>query len=186
MKLILIIGAPATGKMTVGQELAKLTGLRLFHNHMSLELVNQFFDFGTKAFSRLDKSIRFAVFKEVAESQLEGLIFTLVWDFDCEEDEAYVDDIIQIFRQQQAQVCLVELHAGLEERLKRNQHEHRLLHKPSKRDLERSESNLRYAESNYRMRSRVNEFADKPIFQIDNTHLSPQEAAVMIKEKFKL
>ena len=39
MKLVLIIGDGAVGKMTVGQELTKITDLRLFHNHMSIELV---------------------------------------------------------------------------------------------------------------------------------------------------
>ena len=37
MKLVVIIGNGAVGKMTVGQELANITGLRLFHNHMSIE-----------------------------------------------------------------------------------------------------------------------------------------------------
>jgi shikimate kinase len=37
MKLIVIFGASAVGKMTVGQELAKLTDLRLVHNHMIIE-----------------------------------------------------------------------------------------------------------------------------------------------------
>ena len=36
MKLVLIIGSNAVGKMTVGQELTKITDLRLFHNHMTL------------------------------------------------------------------------------------------------------------------------------------------------------
>ena len=31
MKLVFIFGSGAVGKMTVGQELMKLTGLRLFH-----------------------------------------------------------------------------------------------------------------------------------------------------------
>lgn len=39
MKFVLIIGAGAVGKMTVGQELAKITGLKLFHNHMTIEPV---------------------------------------------------------------------------------------------------------------------------------------------------
>lgn len=34
MKLVFLIGNGAVGKMTVGQELMKLTGLRLFHNHI--------------------------------------------------------------------------------------------------------------------------------------------------------
>lgn len=31
--LVIILGPHAVGKMTVGQELAKITDLRLFHNH---------------------------------------------------------------------------------------------------------------------------------------------------------
>ena len=59
MKFILICGGAATGKMTIGQSLAEKTGFKLFYNHMSLELVNAFFDFGTPSFRRLDDLIRF-------------------------------------------------------------------------------------------------------------------------------
>ena len=78
MDLIIIFGPPASGKMTVGQELRKLTGYKLFYNHMSLELVNQFFDFGTSNFNNLDRKIRFEIFKEIAKSKITGLIFTIV------------------------------------------------------------------------------------------------------------
>ena len=47
MKLVLLFGPQAVGKMTVGQELAKITGLKLFHNHMTIDLVSNFFDYGT-------------------------------------------------------------------------------------------------------------------------------------------
>ena len=43
MKLLFLIGNGAVGKMTVGQELMKLTGLRLFHNHMTIEPVIEIF-----------------------------------------------------------------------------------------------------------------------------------------------
>ena len=43
MKLVWIIGDAAVGKMTVGQELMKQTGLRLFHNHMMIEPVLEIF-----------------------------------------------------------------------------------------------------------------------------------------------
>ncbi|MEO6875756.1 MAG: shikimate kinase, partial [Opitutaceae bacterium] len=36
--LVFIVGAPAVGKMTVGDALAKRTGLRLFHNHLTIDL----------------------------------------------------------------------------------------------------------------------------------------------------
>ena len=43
MKLVLLFGDCAVGKMTVGQELAKITDLRLFHNHMTIEPVLEIF-----------------------------------------------------------------------------------------------------------------------------------------------
>ena len=43
MKLVLLTGDGAVGKMTVGQELAKITDLRLFHNHISIEPVLEVF-----------------------------------------------------------------------------------------------------------------------------------------------
>jgi shikimate kinase len=54
MKLVILFGPPAVGKMTVGQELANLTGFRLFHNHMTIELTLNFFAFNTKEFAHLN------------------------------------------------------------------------------------------------------------------------------------
>ena len=64
--LAFLVGPPAVGKMTVGAALADLTGLRLFHNHQSIEAVLPVFDFGTPPFSRLVNGFRRRVFEEVA------------------------------------------------------------------------------------------------------------------------
>lgn len=186
MTFVLICGAPASGKMTIGQELQKITDYKLFHNHMSLELVNQFFDFGTPHFKALDKQIRFDIFKEIAKSDIEGLIFTLVWAFDFKEDEEYVDEIVALFSERNPKVCIIELNCDLEERLKRNKHENRLKHKPSKRDLAFSEKNLLYSEKAYRTQSLENEFPTKSIFKINNTKLSAAEVARQIKKHYQL
>ncbi len=47
MKLLFLFGDAAVGKMTVGQELAKITDLRLFHNHMTIEPVIEIFGYFT-------------------------------------------------------------------------------------------------------------------------------------------
>ena len=44
MKLVIIIGTGAVGKMTVGQELSKITELKLLHNHTFMETIHNFFD----------------------------------------------------------------------------------------------------------------------------------------------
>jgi shikimate kinase len=186
MYLVIIFGPPAVGKMTVGQALAERTGLKLFHNHLSLEIVNQFYAFGSPEFQALDKEIRFAIFRSLAKNQVSGLIFTMVWAFNEPEDEAYIDEVIGIFRERNPQVCLVDLAADLDERLRRNKHPDRLAHKPSKRDLAWSEQNLLSFEADYRMNTRAGEYPDRDILRIDNTHLAPREVAARIIAHFKL
>ena len=75
MKLVLLFGNAAVGKMTVGQELMKITDLRLFHNHMTIEPVLEIFGgFHSEAIRRM----REVVFEEFAQSGLAGLIFTFM------------------------------------------------------------------------------------------------------------
>ena len=90
MKLVVIFGPPAVGKMTVGRELAHRTGLKLLHNHMTIELLLQFFDFGSPPFRRLTREFRSRLFEEVAGSELPGLIFTFAWALNLESDKAHV------------------------------------------------------------------------------------------------
>lgn len=46
MQLIFIYGPPAVGKLSVANALAKLTGYRVFHNHLTIDLVRSIFDWG--------------------------------------------------------------------------------------------------------------------------------------------
>lgn len=62
MTLVVIFGPPAVGKMTVGMELERLTGMRLFHNHMTVDPVLQFFPFGSEPFSKLVGKFRRQIF----------------------------------------------------------------------------------------------------------------------------
>ncbi len=74
-----MIGNAAVGKMTVGQELAKITGLRLFHNHMTVEPVLEIFgEFNSETIKRF----RQVVFEEFAKANNYGMIFTYMWAFD--------------------------------------------------------------------------------------------------------
>ena len=53
MSLVIIFGPQAVGKMTVGHELEKITDLKLFHNHMTIELVVSLFEYETPEAQRL-------------------------------------------------------------------------------------------------------------------------------------
>ena len=186
MKFIVIFGPPAVGKMSVGHELAKLTGLKLFHNHMTIDLVLNFFDFGHPRFHKLVAEFRRQVFEEVAASELPGLIFTFVWALDLESDRAFIERSCDIFREKGAGIYFVELEAELSERLKRNESEFRLSQKPPKRDIEKSRERLLKDGENYRLNSNGDFFYKENYLKIENTNLSAYEAAQRIAETFEL
>ena len=186
MKLILIFGPGAVGKMTVGQELEKITNLKLFHNHMTIDLVAPFFSYGTKEGKRLVSLFRQEIFEAVAKSDLYGLIFTYMWDFDYQGDWDYVDKICKLFESNGADICFVELEADYNERLKRNSSPNRLAHKPTKRDIERSKKMFVSIEEKYRLNSRPGEITREKYIRINTTNYEPHEAAKLIKDNFQL
>lgn len=184
MKFVVIFGPPAVGKMTVGFELSRLTGLKLFHNHMTIEPVLNFFDFGTPQFYALVGEFRRRIFEEVARSDLKGLIFTYVWALNLEAEREYIENCCDIFREQGADIYFVELEADFEERLKRNETEFRLAEKRSKRNIESSKANLLKTEENYQLNTKGEFFYEENYLKINNTNLSAEETARKIVEKF--
>lgn len=183
MKLVFIIGNAAVGKMTVGQELMKITDLRLFHNHMTIEPVIEIFGyFEGKAISRL----REVIFEEFASSRNYGLIFTYMWAFDQKADWDYIEHVKNIFKPYDTQFYYVELVASREIRLERNATENRLRNKASKRDIEVSNQRLIQDDENYRLESRDGEIPYRNYIKIDNTYLSPDIVAQKIKAQFNL
>jgi hypothetical protein len=184
MNFVILFGPQAVGKMTVGQSLASQTGYKLFHNHMSIDFVAPFFDYGTASGQRLVGVIRQEIFEEASKSELEGFIFTYVWAFDLQSDWDYVEQISALFESRGASVYYVELEADLEERLRRNVTENRLLHKPTKRDVARSERNLIATHENHRLNSYPGEVSKDNYLRINNTNLEPEEVARRIRERF--
>lgn len=185
MKSILIFGPQAVGKMTVGHELEKITELKLFHNHMTIELLAPYFGFSREMWELSDK-FRLDIFEAAAASDMYGLMFTYVWGFDLQGDWDYVDKICKIFKDKGAEVYFVELEADLEERIKRNKTPHRLEHKPTKRDISRSERELKQTIETHRLNSFEGEIENENYLRINNTKITAREVAEVIKKRFTL
>lgn len=184
--LVFLIGPPAVGKMTVGHALARRTEFRLFHNHHTIELVLEFFPYGSPQFNRLVGEFRRRIFEEVAASDLPGLIFTYVWAFDQASDTASVEGIAATFAARGSRVLYVELQATQEERLRRNETEFRLAHKASERDAAASRQRLLEADAGYELSSSDRFVGRDDYLLIDNTLLSPDEVAERIIAHFGL
>jgi hypothetical protein len=80
MKLVVLHGAPGVGKLTVAKELQALTGYRLFHNHLTVDLVVSIVGFRSLAARELRERIWLDALGTAAKEGVEGVIFTLVFE----------------------------------------------------------------------------------------------------------
>jgi hypothetical protein len=76
VKLLVLYGPPAVGKLTVARELSTLTGFPVFHNHLVVDALLPVFPFGSPGFIELRERFWLDVMSEAAASPLPGLIFT--------------------------------------------------------------------------------------------------------------
>lgn len=138
---LIIIGAQASGKMTVGQEVAKLAGMTLFHNHDSIDFSLRFIPEFSEDMFDLNTRITFAVYDVFARSG-RPLIGTALINFKNLIEVQFLTTVQTIFHHHGQEILFVELETALEERLRRNRTENRLTHKPLKRHIEVSEAEI--------------------------------------------
>lgn len=182
MDLVIIVGPQAVGKMTVGEVLAKKKGYKLFHNHMTIDLVLTLFSY--EEGQKLIGSFREQIFKEFLHSSSNGLVFTYVWAFELQSEWDYIEHLKELYSEHN--VYIVELCADLETRLKRNKTENRLEKKWTKRDIKTSDERLKDTLKRHRTTSFEGEVTYPNYIKIDNTDLSKEEVANIIMKEFNL
>lgn len=193
MSLIVLIGAQAVGKMTVGKELEKQIEAKLLFNHQTIDLFATYLGYTNDTFA-LSSNVRKDLFKAFVKNKgnnaTNPIIFTVLIQFDQPDDIDFLTEISSLFLNEGESVYFVELTTDLDERLKRNVHEERLLEKPSKRNLEFSKNELLTDMKEHRMVSNENEwnelFPNVHSLKLDNTFLSPTETASQIVAYFQL
>ncbi|HEY3016334.1 MAG TPA: hypothetical protein VGJ41_14555 [Nocardioides sp.] len=188
MHLVMLFGPPAAGKMTVGAEIARLTGYKLFHNHLSIEPVLEIFDWGTPAFSRLTEQLRRGVIEEAVRSDLPGLIFTFVWALDLPEDHEYVARLLAPAFEAGCRVDFVELVADQATRLTREGTAYRLEHKRSKRDVDWCRAHLVEMDEQHRFQTHGEPLAGSlaPHLVVDNSGTDAAATARVIVDQLGL
>lgn len=169
MKLIFLYGAPATGKLTVARELAAITGYRLHHNHVAIDLALALFEFDDPNFLMLCQRVNLEVFKAAGQSDLPGLIFTFTYG--GPSDDLFIDEVIA---QLKNDVYFVHLSCEVDELERRvvaeSRKEHRKVTDPA--ILLRAMGLIDYAK----------DIRHTQHLRIDTTHVPPREAAVKIVE----
>lgn len=120
MKLLFFYGPPAAGKLTVARELAKRTGYKIFHNHLTIDLIESIFDWGTKPFDEFLTRYRLELIEAAARENVKGLIFTYVYA-GTGSDDGFIERIMDLVRRHKGEVLFIQLHCPkqiLEKRIK--------------------------------------------------------------------
>ena len=113
MKLIFIFGLPATGKLTVAQELVAITGYKLFHNHLIVDTLLSVFEFGSPEFVELREEFWLSIFDKACRSVLPGLIFTFAPEATVRPE--FISDTVSTVNAAGGEVDFIELTCPLPE-----------------------------------------------------------------------
>ncbi len=185
-ELLMIIGPPAVGKMTVGRAVAAQSDFRLFHNHHTIEPLLEIFGFDSEPFRVLNKEFRMRVVEEGARAGVR-LIFSFVWNVREQSEADYVRELISPYADADLPISFAELYADLPTRLERNVHPDRLDHKRSKRDLDWSVAHVHDLEERFQMNTDPHDptiadalMSEHRHLRLDNTDLTPEESAARI------
>ena len=182
---VFIIGAPASGKMTIGQELSKLTGATLFFNHQPIDFALEIYQDFTEEMWEFVRGIYFS-FLGTSARKHRSVILTVVIDFSNQYNMMYLQEIRNLLDDYHQDILFVELETSLEERLRRNRTENRLKHKPLKRHIEVSEREILETTETLQLNSQFQPNELHHYFKINNTNLSAEEVAKQIQNKIKI
>ena len=179
---LFIIGAPASGKMTIGQELSLLTGSTLFYNHQAIDFALEIYHDYTEEMWEFVRGITFSFLGASVRNQ-RSVILTDVIDFSNQYQLLYLKQIQDLLDDYHQEILFVELETSLEERLHRNRTENRLKHKTLKRHIEVSEREILDTAETLQLNSQHQPNELHHYFKINNTNLSAEEAAKQIQNK---
>ena len=116
MKLIFIYGPPASGKLTIAEILSERTGIPLFHNHLSRDLVKDIYGDKLRDNYELVDRIRFDVLDYCSKNDTD-LIFTYVYEGSDDDDN--VREFIKTVEDNKGEVFFVELSANRDDLIAR-------------------------------------------------------------------
>jgi tRNA uridine 5-carbamoylmethylation protein Kti12 len=175
MKLIVLYGPPASGKLTVAKELSKLTGYNIFHNQLTVDLLTTIIPFGEGDFFKISDKLRLEMYNLAAKNKV-SLISTFCYD--KKTDKKFINNMVNAYRNRKGQVHFVKLECHKDTLFKRVKEPSRRVHKKVK-----TKKGLKEVFKKYDLFNKMHKYRS---LIIDNTRLSAKKTALKIKEHYKL
>ena len=178
MKLVIIYGPPAVGKMTTAERLGAITKYHVFHSHLAIDLVNSITpeDSG-KAYSDFLFRIIYETIEFARKNGKPGLIMTIAYT-GSEKQKELMKRLKALAESDGGNICPVKLFASMEELKKR-------VVNPSRdyygKLMSAAELEIWMSEIDYLSKMDI---ADS--LEIDNTNISPEAVAESIKSYYHL
>jgi hypothetical protein len=176
MIFVAIYGEPGVGKLAVARELGRHTGLKVLHNHLTIEVGLAIFEFGSKELTSLLDKLRLTVIEEAAAHHVD-VVATFAFVSSPQTDPE-AERFLGRAEGFGARVCLVQLvcdQSVQEERIS----------SPERAELGKLVSIDALREYMGRI-DRDRSIPGRETLTIDNTRLPPEEVAWQIATHFGL
>ncbi|MBV9241640.1 MAG: AAA family ATPase [Acidobacteria bacterium] len=177
MKLIIIHGPPAAGKLTIANAISRRTDFKVFHNHLTIDCTEPVFEFGTQAFWDINGRLRCDV---IAEAARQGIDLIHTFCYGKGPDDADFRQLVAAATENGGKAHIVLVHCRDEVRKERIVDESRVrmrkLTDPASVDHNPLKMELTSPHPDFEQETLV----------IDTSDMSPDESAELILEHFGL
>jgi shikimate kinase len=174
VQLVFLYGPPGVGKYTIGVELATRTGMRLLHNHLTVNLVGAVFERDSDVWVRLLRSIRRDILTEAARHDV-SLIMTGVFRANSDQAAAW-RTMLEPVHAEGGRVHFVQLTCDRDELLRRVRND-------TRRTLDKLVDPVRLAD----LLDRFDMFSTAPFgehLRLDVTCAAPPESVARIMQYY--
>ncbi len=173
MKLILLYGPPAVGKLTVARQLSKTTGISLLHSHMILNDIAQVFGYDNPIRRKLEFEFKTRIIEEAVNEGRDIITTGSI----TRDNIHYYESLIKLVKKKGGIVFLIQLKADKKILLERVNDESRKQKINSVEKLE--EFFKKYPEN-------LEKFGEGKQLVIDSAKLSPEESVRQITKHLLL